>query len=191
MRRAWITGVLMAAMVSTAGTGVVRASGGGGEREGDERGEHSGRGESGEGEEVIAGFPVNDPAAAEQLAVYRQECGDCHVAYPPKLLDAGQWQRLLAKLEDHFGDSATLTEPSLKAVTAYLTVNAARPGSIVVDASEDLPRISRSRWFLDEHSEVSAAAWKRESVGSAANCYACHRQAADGRYDEDGVRIPR
>ena len=38
---------------------------------------------------------------------------------------------------------------------------------------------------------VPRATWARKSVGSAANCAACHRQAEKGVFDEDTVRIPK
>jgi hypothetical protein len=52
-------------------------------------------------------------------------------------------------------------------------------------------RITRSDWFVREHREVPAAAWKRASIKSAANCSACHEGAAQGMYDEHSIRIPR
>ena len=59
-------------------------------------------------------------------------------------------------------------------------------------ASEAPPedRITRGRWFVREHDEVPSAAWKRTSIGSAANCAACHTDTATGRYSESAIRIP-
>ena len=52
-------------------------------------------------------------------------------------------------------------------------------------------RITETRWFVRKHDEVSQATWSRKSIGSAANCAACHRQAEQGVFDEDTVRIPK
>ena len=52
----------------------------------------------GRGPEVA---PVSD-------ALYAQECGSCHMAYPPGLLPGRSWQRLMGNLADHFGDNAEL-----------------------------------------------------------------------------------
>ena len=32
---------------------------------------------------------------------------------------------------------------------------------------------------------------RRKSIGSAANCTACHRQAEQGNFEEDAIRIPK
>jgi hypothetical protein len=52
-------------------------------------------------------------------------------------------------------------------------------------AAKDAPlRITETRWFLHKHDEVPRAPWSRKSVGSAANCTACHPQAEKGVFDE-------
>jgi hypothetical protein len=38
---------------------------------------------------------------------------------------------------------------------------------------------------------MSAAVWQRKAIGSAANCAACHPGAAQGRFSEHDVRIPK
>jgi nitrate/TMAO reductase-like tetraheme cytochrome c subunit len=52
-------------------------------------------------------------------------------------------------------------------------------------------RITETRWFVKKHDEVPRTTWTRKSVGSAANCAACHRQAEKGLFDEDTVSIPK
>jgi hypothetical protein len=52
-------------------------------------------------------------------------------------------------------------------------------------------RISETRWFVRKHDEVPRATWSRKSIGSAANCVACHRQAAQRNFEEDAVRTPK
>jgi hypothetical protein len=38
---------------------------------------------------------------------------------------------------------------------------------------------------------VSAATFKRAAIKSPANCTACHRDAAQGDFEDDRVRIPK
>ena len=52
-------------------------------------------------------------------------------------------------------------------------------------------RITRSAWFERKHRELDAAVWQRTSVGSRANCMACHTRADRGDFDDDRVRIPK
>lgn len=122
------------------------------------------------------------------LPLYQQECGSCHVAFPPELLPAASWQRLLADLPHHFGSDASLDEAGTKTLGAWLAANA---GSGRRAEAPPQDRITRSAWFLREHDEVSAATWKRPAVQRASNCAACHTQADQGDFRERNIRIPR
>lgn len=115
------------------------------------------------------------------------ECGSCHIAYPPQLLPAASWRKIMAGLDRHFGSDASLDAASTAEIRAFLERNAGR-GKRGRGAP---PRITETRWFLHEHDEVQAAVWKDPRVGRAANCGACHAGAARGDFGEDAVRIPR
>jgi len=123
------------------------------------------------------------------LPAYRNECGTCHAPYPPGLLPAASWQRLMGTLPHHYGADASLDAPAAAALSAWLAANAAVPRRSREAPAQD--RITRSRWFVREHDEVPPAAWTSAAVKSPANCGACHAQAADGDFDERRVRIPR
>lgn len=120
---------------------------------------------------------------------YRQECGACHVAYPPGLLGASSWQRVMSTLPRHYGTDASLDAPTQARLAAWLAANAGSGRRVVEAPPED--RITRSPWFQREHREVSAATWKLPAVKSAANCAACHRGAEQGNFDEHSVQVPR
>lgn len=126
---------------------------------------------------------------APVLPTYREECAACHIAFPPGLLPAASWQRLMGDLPHHFGADASLDAESAKSVAAWLASNAATSRR----AREEPPgdRITRSNWFVREHDEVPASAWQRPAIKSPANCAACHVQADQGDFDEHRVRIPR
>ncbi|MDP3306630.1 hypothetical protein [Methylotenera sp.] len=38
---------------------------------------------------------------------------------------------------------------------------------------------------------MSSATFKRKSIGSAANCVACHKGAEKGDFSESQIKIPR
>lgn len=126
------------------------------------------------------------------------ECGACHVAYPPALLPARSWERVMAGLADHFGDNASLDAATAREIEAYLVREsgdrgASRAGRKAVGAiaPEEAPlRITATRWFRHKHDEIAPAVWRRPAIGSAANCGACHRGAAEGDYSERRVAIP-
>lgn len=123
------------------------------------------------------------------LPKYQQECAACHIAYPPGMLPAASWQKLMNTLPRHYGSDASLDAASVKELSGWLTANAGTDKRAVAAPPEN--RITRSTWFVREHDEVPAAAWKRAAVKSASNCSACHTQAAQGDFNEHNVRIPR
>ncbi len=128
-------------------------------------------------------------AAASPSPKYRQECAACHIAYPPGLLPAASWQRVMNNLPHHFGTDASVDAATLKELSTWLASHAGTGSRVGVAPPDD--RITRSAWFIRQHDEVAAATWKRASVKSPSNCAACHAQADQGDFDEDRVRIPR
>lgn len=210
-----------------------------------------------------SGAPLAAKAAAPSPRdTYQRECGDCHVAYPPRLLPAADWRRIVGTLDRHFGVDASLDAATSASIAAWLESNAGRargggehedeeggheggrgserdhereatprlprsasptstaiptstpapalaaaqpraasPGTTVAAGKSavpvaaqpqpPLPRISTSPWFRREHDEIAASTWKRPAIGSAARCEACHTDAAQGRFSERAIRIPR
>jgi mono/diheme cytochrome c family protein len=123
------------------------------------------------------------------LPVYQQECAACHLAYPPGMLPAASWQRITANLPKHYGTDASLDPATVSELNRWLVANAGTYKRVREVPPDD--RITRSAWFVRKHDEVPAAAWKRASVKSAANCAACHGGAEKGDFSEHLVRIPR
>ena len=136
--------------------------------------------------------------APVQSAPYQEECGGCHFAYQPGLLPAASWQRIMDSLEDHFGENAELDQETADQLRASLIANAAdrvRTGRSVGIANSlrgSAPlRITETTYFRRHHHEIPARAVKdNPEVGSFSRCDACHTDAAQGNYDEHGVRIP-
>ena len=130
---------------------------------------------------------------------YQSECGGCHFAYQPGLLPRHDWQRITDSLDDHYGDDASLDGPQVEAIRTYLLDNAADRASLSrarafaagSEAGDDLPRITSTRYFRREHSEIPPRVVRgNEQVGSFSNCQACHRSADAGVYNEHQVVIP-
>ena len=130
---------------------------------------------------------------------WQQECASCHIAYAPSMLPKASWRRMMGGLDKHFGENASLDPATQADILKFLEANAAdaapsKMGRRVMQGmgAKDAPlRITETRWFVRKHDEVPRATWSRKSVGSAANCAACHRQAEQGVFDEDAVRIPK
>ena len=120
----------------------------------------------------------------------KKECGACHMAFQPRMLPARSWQRIMATLDDHFGEDASLDPETTRAIRDYLVENAAdstwRGGKFMRGlAKGDTPlRITETPYWRRKHDrEVSQRSWQK--AGSKANCLACHRYAEKGYYDDD------
>ena len=122
-------------------------------------------------------------------AKHQQECSSCHMAYPPGLLPAASWARLMGGLNKHFGADASLDAASSAEIGAWLQAHAGKEGRAAQEPAQD--RISKAAWFVRQHDEVPASTWKRASIGSPSNCSACHSGAAKGDFNEHAVRIPK
>lgn len=138
---------------------------------------------------ATAGADGERRASVPLLPKYRSECASCHIAYPPGMLPAASWLRLMQDLPRHFGTDASVDAATRKELSQWLATHAGSSKRAREVPPED--RISRSAWFIREHREVAPATWQRPLIKSAANCAACHTEAEKGDFDEHRVRIPR
>jgi hypothetical protein len=139
------------------------------------------------------------PTTGRQVAfdpAYAEECGACHDAFHPSLLPAASWAALMAGLNDHFGEDASLDPARADEIAAWLTTNAAETWDTeagnrfrVVDAAQPL-RITANPYWRRKHAGISEVVFARKAVGSKVNCSNCHRDAASGRFDDQAIRIP-
>jgi len=135
------------------------------------------------------------PATEKQ---YKDECGACRFAYPPGLLPARSWEKLLSNLSDHFGENAELGADVAQSLNAYLTQHAAdkvrnrlsqRIARSVVHTTP--LRITETAFFKREHREVPQRLVKdNPQVQSFSKCQVCHTRAAAGSFSEEEINIP-
>jgi hypothetical protein len=128
------------------------------------------------------------PARA-MLPAYHQECAACHMAYPPGMLPASSWSRMMKGLDQHYGTDASLDPAMVRQISTWLEAHAGTYQRVREAPPQD--RITQSAWFERKHRAVEPAVWKRAAVGSRANCMACHTRADQGDFDDDRVRIPK
>ncbi len=128
---------------------------------------------------------VRDPLTAK-------ECGACHMAYPPIFLPARSWRAVMAGLDEHFGEDASLPAEQVAQITAYLTAKSADGGGTYwgklltkrIGSKNTLLRLTETPYWVKEHrGHLKAAAMAQAK--SKANCPACHRYAAEGIWEED------
>jgi Dihaem cytochrome c len=131
----------------------------------------------------------SDKRSTPLLPVYKAECSACHVAYPPGMLPAASWKRLMGNLPGHFGVDASLDVATVSSISNWLDIHAGSYKRMREEPGQD--RITRSSWFVRKHDEIDPATWKRASIKSASNCAACHTLSDQGNFDEHAVRIPK
>lgn len=137
----------------------------------------SGRGESNRRTALAATAPVD--------AVYRDECGSCHMAYPPGLLPSVSWRAIMQGLDSHFGENAELLPDTTAHVTTYLQEHASDRGDPLkhdrlLGGMQGRPplRITELPFFKDEHEEIPARMVEgNPEVQTFSRCAACHRDA--------------
>ncbi|CAN5198066.1 diheme cytochrome c [soil metagenome] len=136
-----------------------------------------------------AAMADGDQRMVPLLPKYKQECAACHLAYPPGMLPAASWKRVMANLPKHYGTDASLDPATVKELSTWLGASAGTYKRVSAEPPQD--RITTSSWFVRKHREVAPDTWKRAAIGSRANCAACHARADKGDFDEDNVRIPK
>jgi cytochrome c553 len=125
---------------------------------------------------------------ADAPPAYLQECGSCHVAYPPALLPARSWQRLMSGLDAHYGIDASLDAATQQQLSDWLRAYAGTYKRVREEPPQD--RITRSAWYLRKHDEIARGVWTDPAVKSPANCAACHGGAEGGVFSERDLRFP-
>lgn len=114
-------------------------------------------------------------------AKWKQECSVCHIAFPPGLLQAESWVKIMDSLDNHFGVDASLTAKESKEIAAFLVNNA----SIRWRTPTAPSRVTEAEWFKIKH-YIHKNAWSAPIVKSASNCFACHKHAEHGDFHGGG-----
>ena len=102
----------------------------------------------------------------------------------------------MATLDDHFGEDASLDAETTTKIRAWLVANSAERYDTraansfrTPDAAEPLRITATARWKRI-HGEIPAEALRRKDIGGAANCGACHGDAATGLFAPQMISIP-
>ena len=132
---------------------------------------------------------------------YKKECGDCHFLYLPGMLPARSWSALMAKSDQHFGESLLLPPAVAREIEQYLVSNAADKsdylgaGAILNRLPEertpmritDLP-VFKARHFMAAYVKNatprvnSSRPFPPAAVKVLMNCGDCHEKAATGSF---------
>jgi len=137
------------------------------------------------------GKQVNSNGVEEQkgpgnslVSTYKQSCGQCHIPYPPDFLPSGSWEKLLGSTEKHFGESLDIDQKDKDIIATYLKENGAESSKsrisqkIMQSLDGKTPlRLTEIPYIIKKHRKYSPDVLKRKSIGSLAQCNACHQSA--------------
>lgn len=130
-------------------------------------------------------------------ATWVKECGDCHMAFPPTLLPAASWTQIMAHLDDHFGEDASLPTDKAQEIAAFLTANAAETSDSFaanrfrcVNAEHPL-EITATPFWVRRHDDIAEAVFKAKPIKAKQNCAACHGDAKAGVFAPQEISIPK
>ncbi len=145
---------------------------------------------------VLASLPASGFANMKPNAVWASECGDCHIAYHPSLLPRSAWRQMMAGLDEHFGEDASLDDETKAEIAAFLSDYASEAWDS--EAANELRKtdaqkpfqITASPYWKQRHDGIAPEIFKRKAISSKGNCLACHKDAASGRFDDKEISIP-
>ncbi|NDR58849.1 cytochrome b/b6 domain-containing protein [Aliiruegeria sabulilitoris] len=144
------------------------------------------------GRQTPIGVPV-----AELDASFVDECSACHLAYHPSLLTGAEWRALMAGLEDHYGEDASLDAETTARITDWLVAHDAataqtRPARMFAGTlGTSAVSMTESRAWNHLHQDVREEIFLRAPVYSKSNCSACHSDAETGWFSPFHIQIPK
>lgn len=132
-------------------------------------------------------------------AVYKKECGACHMAFSPNMLPEKSWMVMMANLQDHFGDDASIDDSSKMEIEEFLVKYAAEKSleeasiKFIRSIGSNSPpqKITDIAYWKDKHKQIPAAVYGHGLIKSKINCVACHKWAEYGSFEDSDIRIPR
>ncbi len=143
-------------------------------------------------------LPFVGPDLADN-PLWREGCGECHLAYHPSLLPARSWTRLMVRQSDHFGEDLALEPADAEAILAFQLANSADQAAteaawkIHRTVAEDAVtlRITETPYWRRKHHKIASAVWNSPAVNGRWNCDACHLDAVQGTFEDGAMRMPR
>lgn len=131
---------------------------------------------------------------------YNDLCGSCHFAYQPGLLPALSWENIMNQLDNHFGQTITMTNVETRTMRRYLLDNSA--GHVNDDISHKIlqslkynpipVRITKTPYFMYKHEPLNnkenSTTANTQTIGQCDNC---HQDANQGDYNKHKIQLPK
>ncbi len=130
---------------------------------------------------------------------FANECGSCHITYPPFLLPKKSWTLMMSNLENHFGDDASIDKATNNSILAFLKQNSAENSThqaalgILNSLKDDngTIAITKTPFWKNIHKKISKDVFASAKVKSRSNCKACHTDIQNGLIENDLINMPK
>ncbi len=145
---------------------------------------------------TLATLPGRGVPPAALDPVFAEQCGACHLAFPPSLAPAATWDGIMADLRHHFGADATLSSEQVAHIRAWLDANSAEhwdtlPSHVLrARAADGSLRITDTPGWRRMHRHIPDAVFTAKPIYRRSNCAACHHDAATARFAPQSIAIP-
>ncbi len=130
-----------------------------------------------------------------QNELFVDECASCHTLYPPHTLGEKSWRILMADLQNHFGDDASIDEADNRNILDFLVKNSAENSTQEVSVkilnslkNKDIIAITQTDFWKARHAEIPKKVFAHENVKSRANCKACHSDIEKGLIEDENIK---
>jgi len=133
----------------------------------------------------------------EEHYTFYHECGDCHKIYPPFLLPKKSWNKVMNDLDNHFGveiTEANISKAKQDSIRAYLYENSAehttREASVKILKSLKgiSPKaVTKTPYWRETHKNIPRSAYRDKKIKDKSNCFACHKNAENGDFDDMNI----
>jgi len=143
----------------------------------------------------LAARPGRGVPPATLDPMFAEQCGACHLPFPPSLAPASTWAAITADLPHHFGADASLSPDQAAHLSAWLTANAADhwdtlPAHVLRTPAPGSRRITDTPGWQRRHRAIPAATFARPPIYRRSDCAACHADAATGLFAPQNIAIP-
>lgn len=133
----------------------------------------------------------------KEYPLFVNECASCHTLYPPTLLPKRSWEIMMADLENHFGDDASLEPEETQGVLDYLLANSAESSTSEASVyilkslqNKDTIAITQTPFWKKRHKNIDDVYFKSDKVKSRGNCKACHLDIEKGLIEDSSIKLP-
>ena len=144
---------------------------------------------------ALAALPGRGVPPPIHDAVFDEQCGACHLAFPPSLAPVATWNAILADLKHHFGADASLSDDQVMQIRFWLDSNSAEhwdtlPSHVLrVPAADGSLRITDTPGWRRIHRNIPADVFSPKRLRPS-DCASCHADAASGMFAPQDIDVP-